>query len=231
MRQGVDRGDGAERGAPGPRDAGRSLEAGPRYAPELAEVSMGGHRELPDLARAHEYGPHRDKVELVRAAERAAAEALGERALSATPQIRANPHGPTNYDYIAQQLRVVGIAPETPLMMRLFDRTRLSQMIRSGTDRAPGMNLRAHHGGGDGEWLAMIEHGVALSQTDRTTYVSPLTERVTWDLALSRDYAVAIYDARGLLSCQPSVNERGSFSNGHHLFLCAPRRALLAVIV
>lgn len=212
------------------RGADESPVSGAPSVPQFAELSMDGYRAGPDFFRAHHYAPHPEMVERVRAGERAAAESLGGRALGATLQIRANPHGPTNHDYIVQHLRAAGIALEAPLMMRLFDRARLPQMIASGTDRAPGMNLRAHHGGSDGEWLAMIEHGLALVQTDRTTYVSPLTARVTWDVALSRHYSVAIYDARGLLSCQPFVHESGSASNGHHLFLCAPRRALLAVI-
>lgn len=101
-----------------------------------------------------------------------------------------------------------------------------------GTDRSNGMSLTTHHDGDDGEWLAMIEHGVRTHETGRTTYVSNFTERDLHDLVRGPfGAALAIYDARGLMSCQPSHNKTNSFSNGHHLFVCNPKSALLAIIL
>ena len=115
-------------------------------------------------------------------------------------------------------------------MMRLFAADRVGAVILHGTDRQNGMDLCAHHHGRDGEWLAMWEHGLELHETGRTTYVSAFNDRIAYDLLKSRDYALAIYDGRGLLSCQPSRNATDSYSNGHHLFLVPPRAALLAVV-
>jgi hypothetical protein len=160
------------------------------------------------------------------------AEAGGVLSVTRTPiLIPQNKHGPTDYEYITNKIAEAGIdITNTPLMHRFFSEERISHMKIHGTDRTNGMNLLAHHEGRDGEWLAMIEHGLKIFETARTTYVAPLTPKHAYDLLKASSYAVEIYDVRGLMPCQPSRNETNSFSNGHHVFLVPPKSALIAVV-
>lgn len=183
----------------------------------------------PNFFEHSKYGPDQSKVERVRALSDKATEMLGERVSGAPIRIPRNPNGETDYKYIITKLAEAGITPEAPLMKRVFDATRVSLMLGTGTDRQNGMSLTVHHSGDDGEWLAMKEHGLGIQETGRTTYVSDFNERDTRDL--TKEGSVAIYDSRGLMSCQPSLNKTNSFSNGYHLFLVPPRHALLAVFV
>lgn len=197
----------------------------------LDQVSFGSplarRDDAPDFFEHSKYGPDSNKVELVERRSDEAKKIFSERASSLPLRIPRNPDGETNYEYIITKLSEAGITPEAPLMKRVFDAARVPLMLGTGTDRQNGMTLTSHHGGDDGEWLAMKEHGLGIFDTGRTTYVSGFSERDTRDLTQAG--AVAIYDSRGLMSCQPSINRTNSFSNGHHLFLVPPRDALLAV--
>ena len=193
------------------------------------QVAFGREQEGPDFYRHSDYSADPRKVALVRENEEKATEALSKQPVRTPVIIPKNPDGPTNFDYIIAKMEEAGITPEAPLMKRVFDPTRVPIMLCTGTDRQNGMCLTDHHCGDDGEWLAMKEHGLGIHETGRTTYVSNFRERDTRDL--TKGGAVAIYDSRGLMSCQPSLNKTNSFSNGHHLFLVPPRNALLAVFI
>jgi len=182
---------------------------------------LSRHRECPRDPR---------KIALLERSSAEAAEVFRKEIAQRPVLLSPNRHGSTDYRYVIEQLRAAGLATDRPLMMRLFAAERAGAMMFQGTDRQNGMNLYAHHNGRDGEWLAMWEHGLELSETGRTTYLSSFNERVAYDLLKSRSYALAIYDGRGLLACQPSWNATQSFSNGHHVFLVPPKDALLAVV-
>jgi hypothetical protein len=217
-----------------PEELTKFFEAMPKFESGLGGLSFGGSftRDGPDFYKARKYSAGPRKVALREEKEVAANEALGSKTQLAHIRIPKNPNGPTNYEYIVARLKAEGVAIEAPLMKRQFGRDQLPQMQWQGTDRLAGMSLTSHRGGDDGEWLAMIEHGLKMHETNRTTYVSPLTDRDTRDLSQSPfGDCLAIYDSRGLMSCQPSHNKTDSFSNGHHLFVCDPKKALLAVIV
>lgn len=201
--------------------------------PSLQEFSFDNPRqEGPNFYRQSEYSADPKKVTNRETREAEASELFGSQPNRSTPVVlNKNPNGPTNYLYIVTKLQEAGIDTSIPMEKRVFSSERITDVMARGTDRSNGLNLLSHHGGDDGEWLAMIEYGLKTHETGRTTYTSRLSERDSHEL-LGGAFgdALVIYDARGLLDCQPSHNKTNSFSNGHKLFVADPRNVLLAII-
>jgi hypothetical protein len=190
----------------------------------------------PNIINAHKYSAIPEQV-----AKRVEAETLAQayfEGLTREPVIINSSKLKTGsfYESLKDILNENGIScEEHQILTRVFSRDRLDQMLSTGTDRDDNMNLAYHRRGEDFEWLAMLEFGLSLHETSRTTYIDYLTKQgmAFFDpqTTLADSKCLALYDRKGLIHCQPSnpqVNIRG---NGHHLFVCPPKHALIGIVV
>lgn len=120
--------------------------------------------------------------------------------------------------HMVESLKKAGIY-RTGLKIRVIARERLQKALASGTDRDYTSLVTIHHGGDDGEELAMKENNLdAMRDLEQVTYVSAID---TWSADRKRhgDMVVLVYAPEALKAIQPSQNKTGSFSNGFHMFL------------
>lgn len=119
--------------------------------------------------------------------------------------------------YMIESLKSAGVWRPS-LKVRVISRERLEKALASGTDRDGTSLTTIHHGGDDGEELAMKQNDLDASRDlGQTTYVSELD---TWSADRKRhgDLVVLVYAPEALKSIQPTENKTGSFSNGFHMF-------------
>lgn len=120
--------------------------------------------------------------------------------------------------HMVESLKKAGLY-RAGLKVRVIARERLQKALASGTDRDHTSLVTIHHGGDDGEELAMKENNLdAMRDLEQVTYVS---EFDTWSADRKRhgDMVVLVYAPEALKSIQPSQNKTNSFSNGFHMFL------------
>lgn len=213
-----------------PRQGNKELNLADEAIPG-DRVAFGRKQEGPNFHRQSDYSADPRKLAIREQKEKDAAAVFDNQPARVPLIIPKNPNGPTNYEYIATKLKEAGIDTSIAMEKRVFSSERVTNVIYQGTDRSNGLSLLNHHGGDDGEWLAMIEYGLKLHETGRTTYSSRFSQNDKHELAgRVPGYALALYDARALIDCQPSHNKSNSNSNGHKLFVADPRKALIAIV-
>ena len=107
------------------------------------------------------------------------------------------------------------------LKIRVINRERVQHAFSTGTDRDDTSLTTIHHGGDDGEELAMKENGLdATRDVDQVSYLSDF-DGWAQDRKMSQDrnMAILIYAPEAIKPIQPSKNKTGSTSNGFHMFL------------
>jgi hypothetical protein len=140
------------------------------------------------------------------------------------------PEGESITKHVVESLKQQGLY-RVGLKVRVIARERLQKAISSGTDRDHTSLVTVHHGGDDGEELAMKENGLdAMRDLGQVTYVSELD---TWsdDRKKHGDMVILVYAPEALKPIQPSESKSNSSSNGFHMFLDKRlvQRSLLAV--
>jgi hypothetical protein len=121
--------------------------------------------------------------------------------------------------HIVESLKSAGIY-RPGLKVRFISRERLQKALSTGTDRDHSSLVTIHHGGDDGEELAMKENGLdAKMDLGQVTYVSELDTTWSADAKRHGDLVVLVYAPEALKAIQPSQNKTNSFANGFHMFV------------
>lgn len=123
-------------------------------------------------------------------------------------------------EHIISSLQQAGLYRKG-LKIRVISKERVQHAFATGTDRDHTSLTTIHHGGDDGEELAMKENGLDASRDcDQVSYLSDFDQwskdrKMTGD----RNMAILVYAPEAVKPIQPSKNRTGSTSNGFHMFL------------
>ena len=123
-------------------------------------------------------------------------------------------------EHIISSLQQAGLYRKG-LKIRVISKERVQNAFATGTDRDHTSLTTIHHGGDDGEELAMKENGLDASRDcDQVSYLSDFDQwakdrKMTGD----RNMAILVYAPDAIKPIQPSRNKTDSTSNGFHMFL------------
>lgn len=145
---------------------------------------------------------------------------------SSVPRYRLPSAGEELGDYIRQTLEKKGISPEGLKVRYLWKPERVGTAVMTGCDRDFGsMSHANHHGGYDGEELAMIRHGITTAAD--TTYLGDLKN---WNSKDPQErFAVLVYSPDAVEGIGPLGYMKSNGFYAFHFGGEVKRRSLLTV--